>query len=128
MKNLTLLFCIVVLVQVSAALPWLKHDEHYATDNTSCTVDCCKSLPSRGPMTYYYYQNTGRLIGGSGDYAINTHGYSGQGEGYLNPDMQCVLFTGPLPATTYKLIYCQNTMHDPPVQRPCSFVLEPQKP
>jgi hypothetical protein len=47
--------------------------------NTSCTTSCCASLPSRGAMTYRYYQNTGRFIGGSGAYAINTHGYSGQG-------------------------------------------------
>ena len=47
--------------------------------NTSCTTDCCKSLKSRPKMTYTFYQNSGRLHGGSGDYAINTKGYSGQG-------------------------------------------------
>jgi len=79
-------------------------------------------------MTYYYYQNTGRLRGGSGEWAINTLAYSGQGSGYNNPSMQCVSNTGPLPATTYKMAYCKNTMHDPPVQRPCAFYLQPQKP
>ena len=95
--------------------------------NTSCTTDCCKSLPSRTHMTYYFYQNTGRFRGGSGDWAINTKTYSGQGAGYLNPDKQCVPNVGPLPATTYKLGYCVNVMHST-VQRPCSFYLEPQKP
>jgi hypothetical protein len=37
-------------------------------------------------MVYTYYQRTGRLVGGSGDYRIDTKGYSGQGKGYLNPD------------------------------------------
>lgn len=74
-------------------------------------------------MTYYFYQNTGRFHGGSGEYAINTMGYSGQGAGYLNPDLQCVVNTGPLPASTYKITYCKNTMHDPPVQKPCAFYL-----
>lgn len=79
--------------------------------NTSCTTDCCKSLPSRTPMTYYFYQNTGRFKGGSGEWAVNTMTYSGQGKGYLNPDYQCVVNTGPLPATTYKLATCVNVMH-----------------
>lgn len=55
-------------------------------------------------MTYFYYQNTGRLKGGLGQYAINTLGYSGQGKGYLNPDYQCnseAPDAGPLPASTY---------------------------
>ena len=95
--------------------------------NTSCTTDCCKSLPSRSPMTYYFYQNTGRFHGGSGEYAVNTKTYSGQGKGYLNPDYQCVSNTGPLPASTYKLGYCVNYMHQT-VERPCAFYLEPQKP
>ena len=77
-------------------------------------------------MTYTYYQNTGRFIGGSGDYKIDTHGYSGQGKGYMNPDAQCIPSTGPAPASLYKLGYCKNIMHDT-VQRPCSFYMEPQK-
>lgn len=49
------------------------------TSNDSCTQNCCASLPSRAKMTYYYYQNTGRFRGGSGEYAIDTLAYSGQG-------------------------------------------------
>ena len=94
--------------------------------NDSCTKSCCASLPSRGAMTYHYYQNTGRFVGGSGEYAVNTHAYSGQGEGYNNPAKQCVVNTGPLPATTYKLAECVNVMHQT-VDRPCAFYLSPLK-
>lgn len=79
--------------------------------NTSCTESCCATLHTRPAMTYHYYQNTGRFKGGSGDYAINTVCYSGQGEGYNNPAKQCVSNVGPLPATTYKLATCVNVMH-----------------
>lgn len=95
--------------------------------NTSCTTDCCKSLPTRPPETYHFFQNTGRFLGGSGNYKINTKTYAGTGKGYLNPDYQCVSNTGPLPATIYKLGYCVNVMHST-TQRPCAFYLEPQKP
>ncbi len=95
--------------------------------NDSCTQSCCATLKTRPAMTYHYYQNTGRFRGGSGDYAIDTHCYSGQGEGYNNPAKQCVSNVGPLPATTYKLATCVNVMHET-VQRPCSFYLDPQKP
>ena len=47
--------------------------------NESCTKSCCASLPSRPAMTYRYYQNTGKFVGGTGEYAINTRCYSGQG-------------------------------------------------
>jgi hypothetical protein len=73
-------------------------------------------------MTYIYYQNTGRLKGGNAEWEINTLGYSGQGAGYLNPDYQCVVNTGPLPASTYKITYCKNVMHET-TPRPCSFYL-----
>lgn len=53
---------------------------------SDCSTDCCRTLPDRLPMTYVYYQKTGRFVGGSGDFKIDTHGYSGQGKGYLNPD------------------------------------------
>lgn len=95
--------------------------------NETCTKNCCGNLPSRLPMTFTYYQKTGKLVGGSGNYAVNTHGYSGQGEGYLNPDKQCVVNTGPLPAARYKITYCKNVMHTN-TTRPCSFYLEPQEP
>lgn len=53
---------------------------------SNCEIDCCRSVPDRAPMTYKFYQNTGRFIGGSGDSYIDTKGYSGRGNGYLNPD------------------------------------------
>ena len=118
---------VVILFAVGLSQCDLIGFEGALTANTSCTTDCCKSLPSRSPMTYYFYQNTGRFRGGSGAYAVNTKTYSGTGKGYLNPDMQCVSNTGPLPATTYKLGYCVNVMHET-TPRPCAFYLEPQKP
>ena len=79
-------------------------------------------------MTYTYYQNSGHFIGGSGEWRINTHGYSGAGAGFMNPAKQCVSNVGPLPAARYKIGSCQNTMHSPAVTRPCAFYLEPQEP
>ena len=96
---------------------------HLKASNDSCTHSCCDSLPTRSPQTYHYYQKTARFVGGSGAYAIDTKCYSGAGTGLNNPDKQCVSNVGPLPATTYKIGYCKNTMHDPPVQRPCAFYL-----
>ena len=108
MKSIVLLFLFASLVSSS----FLQVNTETVGDNSSCTQDCCKTLsPSRPPMTYYYYQNTGRFKGGEGDYAINTMGYSGIGDGYLNPDYQCVSNIGPLPASTYKITYCKNIMH-----------------
>ncbi len=78
-------------------------------------------------MTYVYYQKTGRFVGGTGEYQIDTLGYSGQGKGYLNPDEQCTTNIGPLPASTYKLAFCKNMMHET-TSRPCSFYLDPQRP
>lgn len=127
MRSLTLIVCLLIILQVSIALPTFSWNQNKDTNNDSCTQDCCKSLPSRPPMTYYYYQNTGRLRGGSGEWAINTLGYSGQGSGKNNPAEQCVVNTGPLPATTYKITYCVNVMHQT-TPRPCAFYLEPQKP
>ena len=63
--------------------------------NADCLKNCCATLSKRTPMTYVYYQNTGHFVGGSGEWAINTKGYSGQGAGYNNPAMQCVTNTGP---------------------------------
>ena len=122
------LLYLVFILCLAIAFPSLQ-EEATAVSNTSCTQDCCKvkANSSRSHMTYFFYQNTGRLRGGSGSYAINTKGYSGNGKGYLNPNYQCVSNVGPLPASTYKLAYCRNVMHDT-VQRPCSFYLEPQKP
>eukprot|EP00919_Chromeraceae_sp_WS-2016_P017258 GHVR01041192.1.p1 GENE.GHVR01041192.1~~GHVR01041192.1.p1 ORF type:complete len:127 (-),score=4.55 GHVR01041192.1:1232-1612(-) len=97
------------------------YSSNLKTSNASCIEDCCKSLPHRSAMTYHYYQNTGRIIGGEGNYYIDTHGYSGQGKGYLNPDYQCVPNIGPLPVSTYNLHGVKMS-----VQRPRSFFLEPQ--
>jgi hypothetical protein len=60
-------------------------------------------LPERPPMTYYFYQNSGRFRGGRNESIINTFGYSGQGKGYLNPSYECVdgENAGPLPSSTY---------------------------
>lgn len=42
--------------------------------------------------------------------------------------MQCAPGNiGPLPASTYKLAYCKNVMHET-VQRPCSFYMDPMRP
>lgn len=114
------LFLLLALIAVAST-----QEISSVADNSSCTQDCCKSLAARPAQTYTFYQKTGRLRGGSGAWAVDVHGYSGQGSGYLNPDMQCVVNTGPLPVNTYKLSSCQNIMHTS-VQRPCSFVLTPQ--
>lgn len=53
---------------------------------SNCELDCCRAQPDRLPMKFTFYQDTGRLVGGSGDYHIETYGYSGHDEGYLNPD------------------------------------------
>ena len=37
-------------------------------------------MKPRSPMIFYYFTNTGRFFGGSGDSAINTFGYSGAGK------------------------------------------------
>jgi hypothetical protein len=84
-------------------------------------------LSDRPPLVYTYYQRTGRFIGGTGEFKIDTKGYSGQGKGYLNPDEQCTPSIGPVPASTYKLSYCKNKMHET-TDRPCSFYLDPQRP
>lgn len=96
----------------------------YQSTNASCTEDCCASLSqnsNRDATTYYYYQNTGKLKGGYGQWAIDTMAYSGQGQGYLNPDYQCKK-GGPLPASTYIVAFCKNVMHES-TNRPCSFYL-----
>lgn len=92
-----------------------------------CDTDCCRTLSDRLPMSYTYYQRSGRLVGGSGEFSIDTKGYSGKGKGYLNPDEQCTPFIGPIPASTYKLAFCKNKMHET-LDKPCSFALEPMRP
>jgi hypothetical protein len=95
---------------------------------SDCQTDCCRTLSDRPPMTYTFYQDTGRFVGGEGNAAIQTRGYSGHDEGFLNPDKQCAPGDiGPLPASTYKLGYCKNVMHEV-TPRPCSFYLDPMLP
>ncbi len=76
--------------------------------------------------TYYYFINTGRFRGGSGNYAINVLGYSGSGPGYLNPDYQCKE-GGPISSSKYEVAFFKNMMHQT-TQRPCSFYLKPKRP
>jgi hypothetical protein len=110
-----LVFCsIVMIVMACNAGDMNKFELNVGlSTNSSCREDCCNIQPPRPPMTYYYYQNTGKFIGGVGNYSINTYGYSGQGKGYMNPDYQCVSGTdaGPLPASTYLVAFCKNMMH-----------------
>lgn len=55
-------------------------------EGSRCDTDCCRTLSDRMPMSYTYYQKSGRFVGGNGEYKIDTKAYSGQGKGYLNPD------------------------------------------
>ena len=47
MKTFKLLICLLLVVQLAFALPSLVLDEPHKLGNTSCTQDCCKSLPAR---------------------------------------------------------------------------------
>jgi hypothetical protein len=58
-----------------------------AQNMTACPT-CCKLLPSRPKQEYTYHQSTGVFIGGQGEWKINTTGYSGNGKGRNNPEMQ----------------------------------------
>lgn len=113
--NNFILVTLFVLCQVSHC-HWLDSSalSKFKDTNTSCTSNCCMSLKSRESQTYYFYQDTGRFVGGSPEYRIDTKTYSGTGKGYLNPDMQCTNHVGPLPATTYFVGGCLNKMaHEP---------------
>ncbi len=123
MKSAILSAAVLVSSVISSSSQFLEMTP--AHHKSACLTECCQTLTSRPAQTYTYYQNTGHFIGGSGEWHVNTYGYSGQGSGYMNPKEQCVSNTGPLPADKYKLSYCKNTMHDPPVTRPCAFYLEP---
>ena len=55
---------ITVLGTTMAELsPFLRQLESVTSD---CASDCCRTLQSRPPMTYTYYQKSGRFMGGSG--------------------------------------------------------------
>ena len=94
------------------------------TNDDECTV-CCSKLSSRPQQNYTYYQDTGRFVGGSGEWAIDTHGYSGSPAGRNDPTKQCIVSTGPAPAGQYNLSGCKDTMHNETVIRPCSFWMTP---
>lgn len=85
---------------------------------------CCSTLKPRPQQKYTYHQSSGKLVGGSGQWAINTVGYSGSTRGRNNPKMQCVSNTGPAPANQYKLTGCTDVMHGSK-PRPCSFHMTP---
>lgn len=92
-----------------------------------CSV-CCSTLKPRSPLFYTYYQDTGRLVGGENEFAIETFGYSGMNtqtiNGRNNPEAQCISNTGPAPATLYELGTCRDYMHGTTI-RPCSFPMIP---
>lgn len=111
MRGLITIVTILGLLQFNAQSQEFLPMQEKEIVTSDCSTDCCRTLPDRLPMTYVYYQKTGRFVGGSGEYKIDTHGYSGQGKGYLNPDEQCTPSVGPLPASVYKLSYCKNKMH-----------------
>lgn len=91
---------------------------------------CCGMLPQREPMQFTFYQDTGRFVGGTGQFAVNTFGYSGNNtdgvDGRNNPQAQCVPNIGPAPTNAYILDKCNDTMHSGTVIRPCAFPLIPQ--
>ncbi len=89
---LTLGFTLAILLSSQALLPIPLDTENKSKlkENESCTEDCGKRLSPREPITYTFYQNTGRFVGGLGDYTIDTHGNSDQSAGYLKPEYQCV--------------------------------------
>ena len=88
---------------------------------SSCQ-DCCSHQPTRDPITLTYYQDSGRLTGEG----VNVYGYSGNTAARNNPDRQCERNVGPVPATTYTLHTCQDSMHSGSKVRPCSFWMYPK--
>jgi hypothetical protein len=80
MKVGLLLLSILVLAQISQSFDFNAEDfkekalsfldlvlrKSNNLGNDSCTKSCCASLHSRAAITYHYYQNTGRFVGGSG--------------------------------------------------------------
>ncbi len=43
---------------------------------SECGV-CCSTLSERPSMNFTFYLNTGHFVGGSGQWAVDTYGYSG---------------------------------------------------
>ena len=78
--------------------------EAYAQIEAPCLTECCQSLSNRPAQNYTFYQSTGHFIGGTGEWHIDTFGYSGKGKGRNNPAYQCADDggdIGPLPASIY---------------------------
>lgn len=65
------------------------HSDQHPPLYSDCTTDCCRTLSDRPPMTYVYYQKTGRFVGGSGESRIDTYGYSGYGVFINDPEQEC---------------------------------------
>ena len=74
-------------LEAESPAPLTTFEDHLLeqSPHVQCLTQCCETLKSRTAQHYTYYQNTGHFVGGSGNWAINTHAYSGQGEGYMNP-------------------------------------------
>ena len=102
----------------------LAFDDEIEFPVTSNWKTCCSTLKSRPQQHYTYHQSSGKLVGGSGQWAINTVGYSGSTKGRNKPSMQCISNTGPAPAGQYKLGGCTDVMHGS-TPRPCSFYMTP---
>ena len=79
-KTAILAFALVSVISAQTADPFTQEVQ-------GCLTECCQTLKDRPAQTYTFYQNTGHFIGGSGEWHIDTHGYSGKGEGLLNPSM-----------------------------------------
>jgi hypothetical protein len=58
MTNLNYIFSILFFIPILEAA---------ISKNTTCIADCCGSLKARSkPMTYFFYQSTGKFVGGEG--------------------------------------------------------------
>lgn len=69
---------IISIVVLSLIFTTRSYSLEALMQKSHCDFDCCRSLNDRPPMTYTYYQKTGRFVGGTGDFHIDTLGYSGQ--------------------------------------------------
>jgi len=119
MKSLITFFALTLSLSL-AQNPFLADE---IKQQSECGV-CCSTLSARPSMNFTFYLNTGRFVGGSGEWTIETYGYSGNNTGYLNPEAMCESFLGPLPAAEYNITYCKDTMHVNSTM-PCAFYLNP---
>ena len=112
-----------LVLSAHASSSFLEDFFGVSSNDDDCKV-CCSKLSSRPQQNYTYYQNTGRFVGGSEEWAIDTHGYSGSTEGKNKPESQCIKNVGPAPAGQYNLSGCKDTMHQTLI-KPCSFYMTP---